>query len=190
MEYVDIAGFEVGAEALFSMLVLSVGVGITVGPFLEAGRRQKLALAVGLAWHGVGIGTCVCYLLLAPRPCDPRPFLAIGIYEWLGLIPLALGVPVAWSRLRNSVWSMCVGVVPGALVGGIIGVLFDYGTLWLGDAPTLIDGRPPFPFTIGIYAGLACGFLAGIALFVLSWRGDFGLGHQPDDGPRAYPEKL
>ncbi|MBL7042427.1 MAG: hypothetical protein ISR77_27565 [Pirellulaceae bacterium] len=183
--YVDIAGFEAGADALFFMLLLSLGAGISAGPFLEAGGRQRLSLTLGVAWHGLGIGTCVCYLLLAPSPYDPRPFLAIGVYEWLGLIPLALGVPIAWGRLRNSVWSMWIGVVPGVVVGGIVGVLFDYGALWVGGPPPMVDGRPPFFFKIGTYAGLACGIIAGIALSALSWRGDFGLGHQSGEAINA-----
>ena len=139
-EHADIAGFEAGALALFFMFIFSLGAGISTRPFLEAGGRQRLSLALGVAWHGLGIGTCVCYLLLAPRPYDPRPFLAIGIYEWLGMTPLALGVPIAWGRLRNSVWSLWVGVVPGAVVGGIIGALFDYGARWVGGPPPLVDG--------------------------------------------------
>ena len=182
---VTFAGFDTGADALFFMLMFSLGAGISASPFLEVGGRQKLSLALGVAWHGLGIGTWVCYLLLAPRPYDPRPFLAIGVYEWLGLIPLARGVPIAWGRLRNSAWSLWCGVVPGAVVGGIVGALFDYGALMVGGPPPLVDGRAPFLFKIGIYAGLACGIITGVALFALSWRGAFGLGHQSGEALNA-----
>ena len=169
------SGFESGADALFFMCLFSMGVGIGVCPFLAAAGRQNLSLLLAVAWHGLGIGTCVCYILLAPRPYDSRPFLAVGIFEWLGLIPIALGVRKEWRTLHASVWNLWGGIVPGVIIGGIAGVLIDLGT----NLPSHEGYMQPFYFSNGVYGSLAGGLATGIVAIGITWRRRCGIGMHP-----------
>src|SRR2546430_1597097 len=93
-------GFDPGATALFCMVAFSLGVGIAASPFLGNTGRQNTCLLISTLWHALGIGTFACYLNLAPRPLQAWPFVWIGIFETLGLLPLALGLRRWFTKSR------------------------------------------------------------------------------------------
>lgn len=116
-------GFMPGVGAFFAMLFFTVGVGVAslgAGPSPATGR--VIALVLALLWHGVGIGSCWSYCSLAPKP-GQWPFALVVVYEWLGLIPLALAVPqeILAGRLRSVVWYLMGGAFLGAAAGLLIG---------------------------------------------------------------------
>jgi H+/Cl- antiporter ClcA len=90
-----------------------------------------LNFVVAVLWHSLGIYTCWCYVSLAPKPHDTWPLLAVGIYEWFGLIPAAFAVSEAAlaGRLRSGVWHLWGGSLLGAVVGALVG--FIAGGVWL-----------------------------------------------------------
>ncbi|MGI9430381.1 MAG: hypothetical protein ACR2NM_17090, partial [Bythopirellula sp.] len=96
--YSLIGGFAMGIQAYMGMLFVSIGVGIAApqatGGFGLRYRHvlRGVAAVLAITWHLVGIATCYCYCTLAPI-IESWPFLVVTVYEWLGLIPLALSIP-------------------------------------------------------------------------------------------------
>jgi len=124
-------GFGYGLGAFLGMVFASVGVSSAAAPFLGTTGRRRLAFVVAVLWHSLGIYTCWCYVSLAPKPYDTWPLLAVGIYEWFGLIPAASAVSESAlaGRLRSGVWDLWGGGFLGAVVGALVGFLA--GGVWL-----------------------------------------------------------
>ena len=111
-------GFGVGLLAFFGMLFLGVGTGVAApSATANPGARRGVTAILAFAWHGVGVGACWCYCVLAPA-LDVWPFLTVLAYEWLGLVPLALAVPDGerTGRLRSAIWY----AMGGGLATGIV----------------------------------------------------------------------
>lgn len=125
---VTFSGFDAGGTAMFGAVLFALGTGIAASPFLDAEGRRWLSLALALSWHAVGLTTAICFLILAPRPLSFEPLLTIGVFEWLGLLPLALGTSKDWwrGRLKSAIWNVWAGAVPGGLLGGVIGAATDF----------------------------------------------------------------
>jgi hypothetical protein len=156
-------GFGYGLAAFLGMGFASLGLTVAAAPFLGATGRRRLAVVLAVCWHGLGAYACWCYVSLAPRPYDTWPFLAVGIYEWFGLIPLAIAVPEAAlaGRLRSATWNLWGGSFLGAAFGALVG--FVVGGVWLflpheaGSGHVGYDGW--------MYGALAGGIAVGAAFF-------------------------
>lgn len=117
-------GFEAGGTALFCMAVFVVGTGIAASRFLEQTGRRRLSFLLALPWHVLGITTGAWFVHVAPRPLSYEPLLTVGVFEWLGLIPLALGVSPS-GRWRAEIWNGWGGALVGAILGGLAGAVVD-----------------------------------------------------------------
>jgi hypothetical protein len=184
-------GFGVGLQAFFGMLFVGIGTGIAVpNATANAGARRGVTAILALAWHGVGVGTCWSYCVLAPA-LDVWPFLAVTMYAWLGLVPLALAIPNGerTGRLRSAIWYAMgggfLGGVAGAVIGGIVGgVAVLVSSLLDGD----IAGT-----TWWLYAAMGGGLTASAAFALLrlkGWEVPDGSGestprHPPREPPRS-----
>lgn len=160
------------ATALFFMAVFALGTGIAASPFLGVTGGRNLSLLLALLWHGLGLTTGVWFLQVAPRPLLFSPLLAIGVFEWLGLFPLALGISKEWfqGRPNSAAWNAWLGAMPGAVVGGIVGVVIDY--VRFGGARFGISGSDPiyhYPTSGWIVGILAGGCLNGMGLVIWGW---------------------
>ena len=67
----------------------------------KVGARLKSALCVGVAWHLYGAATCGHYFSVAEAPYELTAWIASGVYEGLGLIPLFM--IVYYALLRRNV---------------------------------------------------------------------------------------
>lgn len=158
--------------ALFGMALFALGTGIATARFLSVTGGRNLSRLLALLWHGLGITTGVWFLMVAPRPLLFSPLLAIGVFEWLGLFPLALGISKKWfqGRPNSAAWNAWLGAMPGAVVGGIVGVVIDY--VRFGGVSFGITGSDPmyhyptFGWILGILAG---GCLTGIGFVIWGW---------------------
>jgi hypothetical protein len=116
-------GFGPGFQAFMGMLFAGVGTAIAAGCATKNRNVLRgVAAILALAWHVVGVGACGCYWSIAPK-LDVWPFLAVAVYEWFGLIPLALAIPGAGraARVRSAVWCAMLGGFLGAVVGAVLG---------------------------------------------------------------------
>jgi hypothetical protein len=161
------SGFDPGYTALFCMAVFTLGVGIAASPFLGLQGRRNLSLALTVLWYALGTVTGAWFLKLAPRPLSFTPLLAIGVFAWLGLFPLALGISKDWhqGRLNSAVWNAWLGAIPGAVVVGIVGFGIDlvrFGIL----GHDKLNGFAAPGWIVGILAG---GFVVAAAFFAWGW---------------------
>ena len=163
-------GFEPGETALFCMLFFTVGAGVSTGRFLDVAGRQNLSLLLGTAWHVLGIGTLVAYVHLAPRPFNAMPLVGIGVYEWVGLSLIALGMRKHWfaGRLHEATWNLWIGSALGGVAGAIVGGLIDFVRFAILKESALGG----FAVRYWIYGSLLGGVMTGIAFFAYGyWRG-------------------
>lgn len=167
-------GFEPGGTALFCMFCFTVGAGVSAFRFLDVTGRQNLWLLLGVAWHGLGIGTLVEFVSLAPRPFYADPLVAIGVYEWTGLFLVALGVRKNWLAgiLHEATWNLWGGSALGGVAGAIVGRLIDFVRFDILKESAL-NG---FAVRCGIYGVLVGGVVTGIVFFGWTWRRAFGIG--------------
>lgn len=173
-------GFEPGGTALFCMFSFTVGTGVCAFRFLDVAGRQNLWLLLGLAWHGLGIGTWECYARLAPRPYDATPFLFIATYEWGGLFLIALGIRKNWfaGHLHEATWNLWAGTAVGGVVGAIVGGLIDFVRFEVLQE----SHRNGFAMECWVYGALAGGVVIGIACFGWTFRRAFGIGRCAPSG--------
>lgn len=153
--------------ALFCMAVFSLGTGIAASPFLGITGRRNLSMSLSVLWHGLGVATGMWFFKLAPRPLSWTPLLAVGVFEWLGLFPLALGLSKEWfsGRPHSAVWNAWAGAVPGAIVGVLVGLAIDFVRFdMLGH--NRLNGFAVEGSNVGILAG---GFACGVGFFVWGW---------------------
>ncbi|MBI3947454.1 MAG: zinc ribbon domain-containing protein [Armatimonadetes bacterium] len=158
-------GFVPGETALFGVAAACLGIGLLLSLTpLSARRRGDVALVMAVIWHAFGIWTRSRYIALAPRPMDTRPFVALGIFHWLGLVPTAVGVPESlWQgRLRSTIWHLMGGCLLGGILGGLAGAV-AVGV----RAAVLVHQGVPRAGGDWWFSGLAGGTGAGGMLFVL-----------------------
>lgn len=108
---------------LAGMVFASLGAAVaTASSPWPVERRRTIALVVALVWHGVAVMVWRHY---SPSVSSPET-IAIAftaVYEWIGLIPLALAIPdkgVA-GKVRSAVWGLMGGTALGAVLGGVVG---------------------------------------------------------------------
>lgn len=160
-------GFEPGGTALFCMFCFTVGAGVSFCRFFDVTGRQNLWLLLGVAWHVLGIGTLVAYVRLAPRPFNTMPLVALGVYEWGGLLLIALGMRKHWfaGRLHEATWNLWGGSALGGIAGAIVGGLIDFVRFDMLKESAL-NG---FAVRCWIYGSLLGGVVTGIAFFAYRW---------------------
>lgn len=169
-EVTTVSGFDAGGTALLGAVFLAVGTGVAAGNFLDAEGRRKLSLVLAVLWHALGIATGVWFWKLAPRPIPFSPLLVIGVFEWLGLFPLVLGISKEWldGRLNSAVWNAWIGAIPGGVLGGIVGAVIDF-VRFVILKHSAMNGFATPAWQVGILLG---GAAAGIGFFAYGWLSD------------------